>query len=81
MLLPLHMRAIILGSVMQTHPERIVGTASTIIGIGEIDYSESSSSSSEEQVDNNQRENQTDAAATVVPDSGTHVVAATAEEN
>lgn len=72
------MRAIIPRSLMQAHPERIVGGKQ---GRQEgSDSLEPASSSSKEQVDDHQRKNETDATATVVPDSGTHVVAATAEE-
>jgi hypothetical protein len=79
MLLPLHMRAIIPRSLMQTHSERIVGAEHS--HYKEELRLEPFSPSPEQQVDDDQRKNQTDAATAVVSDSRTHVVAAAAEDN
>jgi hypothetical protein len=73
------MRAITPPRLMQTHPERIVGAKDDRQERERL--LEPFSSSPEQQVDDDQRENQTDAATAVVSDSGTHVVAATAEED
>jgi hypothetical protein len=72
------MRAIFPRSLMQRQPKRIVGAKQ---GCQERNDSlEPAPSSSKEQVDDHQRKNETDATATVVAHSRTHVVAATAEE-
>lgn len=75
------MRAITPLRLMQTHPERIVGAKDDRQERERERLLEPFSSSPEQQVDDDQRENQTDAATAVVSDSGTHVVAAAAEED
>ncbi len=73
------MRAIIPRSLMQTPRQGIDRDA--LVVKDTIDCLEPASSSPEEQVDDDHTENQANATATVVTDSGAHVVAATAEEN